>query len=167
MAVRHVILWLHLLGVAVWLGGLVCQGLVVRPMLSRATAARDRLRLGLVMESRFRTVMWPAVGLVLFTGLYNVMQVLYATSLAGGHVPRAFVYLLSLKLLFVALMIGIQTALHLLIYPRRVAHFRAMPANMDAMPTALKALEHWSHRLHLLTILLATAAVLLGVMLRG
>jgi uncharacterized membrane protein len=167
MAVRHIILWLHLLAVVVWVGGLVFQPLVLWPILSRATTARDRLRLGLILEARCRTVMWPAVGLVLLTGLYNVMQVLYATSLAGGRVPQAFTYLLSIKLLLVSLMIGIQTALHLVIHPRRVAQFRAVPADVDVLPTTLTALEHGSRRLHLITVILAAGVVLIGVMLRG
>jgi uncharacterized membrane protein len=167
MAVRHVILWLHLLAVVVWVGGLVFQCLVVWPILSRATTGRDRLRLGLILEARFRTVMWPAVGLALLTGLYNVMQLLYATSLAGGRLPQTFVYLLSIKLLLVALMIGIQAALQLLIHPRRVAHFHAVPADFDTLLPAPMALEHWSRRLHLITVILAAGVVLLGVMLRG
>ena len=167
MAVRHIILWLHLLAVIVWVGGLVFQCLVVRPTLIDATTERDRLRLSLILEARFRAIMWPAVGMVLFTGLYNVVQVLYATSLAGGRLPQTFTYLLSMKLLLVALMIGIQAALHLIIYPRRVALFRALPADMDAMPTIPTALIYWSYLLHLLTLVFAAGAVFLGVMLRG
>ncbi len=78
------ILWLHLLGAMVWVGGLVFLVLVVGPALKRATSVREYLRLSLNLEGRFRAVMWPAVGVVLLTGLFNVINVLYATSLAGG-----------------------------------------------------------------------------------
>jgi uncharacterized membrane protein len=167
MAVRHVILWLHLLAVVLWVGGLVFQGLVVWPILSRATTKRDRLRLGLILEVRFRAVMWPAVGLALFTGLYNVMQVLYVTSLAGGRLPQTFAYVLGIKLLLVALMIAIQAALQLVIHPRRVAQFHTVPADLDTLSPTLIAFEHWTRRLHVITVLLAAGVVLLGVMLRG
>lgn len=167
MTFRHIILWLHILAVVVWVGGLVFQWLVVWPILSRATTAPERLRLGLILEARFRAVMWPVVGLVLFTGLYNVMQVLYVTSLAGGRLPSTFASLLGIKLLFVALMIGIQAVLQWVIHPRRVTQFRAVSADPDAMATAPLALECWSRRLHLLTVAFAAGAVLVGVLLRG
>jgi uncharacterized membrane protein len=167
MAFRHVILWLHILAVVVWMGGLVFQWLVVWPILSRATTGPERLRLGLVLEARFRAVMWPVVGLVLFTGLYNVMRVLYATSLAGGRLPLTFARLLGVKLLLVALMIAIQAMLQWVIHPRRVAQFRAVLADPDVMSTAPLTLECWSRRLHLLTVALAAGAVFLGVLLRG
>ena len=62
---RVLILWLHLLGAVVWIGGLLFQVLVLGPILQRAPVTAERLRFGLSLEVRFRYILWPAVGLVL------------------------------------------------------------------------------------------------------
>jgi uncharacterized membrane protein len=66
---RVLALWLHVLGVVVWLGGLVYQVHVLAPAARRgevtafATAAR-----------RARPLAWTALGLVVLTGFYNVTR---------------------------------------------------------------------------------------------
>jgi uncharacterized membrane protein len=66
---RLLALWLHVLGVVVWLGGLVYQVHVLAPaarvgqVTAFATAAR-----------RARPLAWTALGLVVLTGFYNVTR---------------------------------------------------------------------------------------------
>jgi uncharacterized membrane protein len=66
---RLLALWLHVLGVVVWLGGLVYQVHVLAPAARRgqvtafATAAR-----------RARPLAWTALGLAVLTGFYNVTR---------------------------------------------------------------------------------------------
>lgn len=62
--------WLHLLGMAVWVGGIVYQSHVVLPQARRAGAPSlfgDIARRG-------RPLIWSAVGLVVLTGFYNVTR---------------------------------------------------------------------------------------------
>jgi uncharacterized membrane protein len=67
--VRLLAVWLHLLGITVWIGGLTYQTHVLLPAARRsspesfAEAAR-----------RGRPATWVAVGLVVLTGFYNVTQ---------------------------------------------------------------------------------------------
>jgi len=63
------ILWLHLLGVVVWIGGLMYQTHVLLPAARRgaATAFADAARRG-------RPVTWTAVAVVTLTGFYNVTR---------------------------------------------------------------------------------------------
>ncbi len=69
MSVRLLILWVHLVGAIVWIGGLVYQTHVLLPAARRgdpgpfADAAR-----------RARPVTWTAVALVVLSGFYNVTQ---------------------------------------------------------------------------------------------
>lgn len=164
---RVFILWLHLLGVIVWLGGLLFQLLVVAPTLKRLPSAADRLRFRLTLEIRFRSVLWPAVGLVLLTGLYNVMNVFYATALAGGSVSPAFVRLLSIKLLLVVLMLVLQGVQRLAVQPRTVALLAHLSAEDTALPAEILRLQRLSHLLSLLTVSAALVVLLLGLLLRG
>ena len=66
---RVLILFLHVLAVLTWVGGLVYQVVVVAPLAKKGAANAAALRVGLACEARFRAVMWPAVGIALFTGL--------------------------------------------------------------------------------------------------
>ena len=62
-------IWLHVLGVITWLGGLVWQAHVLMPL-----ARQGELRLFAVAACRARPVTWTAVVVVALTGLYNVTR---------------------------------------------------------------------------------------------
>jgi uncharacterized membrane protein len=166
LSFRLFILWLHLLAAVVWIGGLLFHLLVALPALTRATSARERLRLGLSLEARFRSVMWPAVGVVLLTGLYNVMNVFYATAVAGGQVPSAFVRILGLKLLLVVLMITVLSVQQFVIRPRRLALLGDLPADAPTLPQPLVQLQRVSQLLYILTICFAAAVLWCALLLR-
>ncbi|MBI3635355.1 MAG: CopD family protein [Candidatus Rokubacteria bacterium] len=61
------ILWLHVLGVVAWMGGVMYQSHVLWPLARRGAVAT-------VAEAaaRGRIVGWIALGLVVLTGFYNV-----------------------------------------------------------------------------------------------
>lgn len=167
MSFPILILWLHLLGVVIWVGGLVFQLLVLAPTLKPVTASVAQLRFAIRLDIRFRYVMWPAVGLVLLTGLYNVMNVLLATSLAGATPASAFARLLGAKLLLVILMIALQAIQRFAVHPRLVTLLRhQLATSTDCRGERLNVLRY-SYLLNLLTVSLALAAMLLGLLLRG
>jgi putative copper export protein len=167
VSLRVLILWLHLLGAVVWIGGLLFQLLVIVPTLERAPITAERLRFGLSLEVRFRSVMWLAVGLVLLTGLYNVMHVLYTTTLAGSSVSPAFVRLLSIKLLLVVLMLLLQGVQRLVVQPRRVTFLSRLASTAAELPDPFLRLQRLSHLLGILTVSAAVVVMLLGLLLRG
>jgi uncharacterized membrane protein len=108
---RTLILWLHLLAAMIWIGGLVFQVLVVFPTLAWAAPTGERLRFALSLEARFRVIVWPAVGLVLFTGLVNLMNVWSVTVMTAGNISPTFVPIVSVKLGLVLGMIALQAGL--------------------------------------------------------
>lgn len=167
MVFRVFILWLHLVGVAVWFGGLVYQLLVVNPSLNRATSVREQLRLGLRLERRFGRVLWIAVGLVLLTGFYNVMNLLYTITLAGGALPPTFTRILGMKLLLVGIMIILQAVQQLGVRPKRIALFQALLPEAIKLPAPLLALNRLSRFLQSGTIFLAGVVILLALLWRG
>src|SRR5205085_133297 len=86
------------LGATIWVGGqLVLAALL--PVL-RSTG-RDTVRL---VARRFNAVAWPAFGLLLATGVWNVVA-------ERHHVHGAYRTTLAVKLVFVALS-GVAAALH-------------------------------------------------------
>jgi len=66
---RIVVVWLHLLAAAVWVGGLVSTTHLVIPSLARG----DRAFLPLL--GRARMAAWAALGLLLVSGLENLRHV--------------------------------------------------------------------------------------------
>lgn len=64
-----VALWLHLLAMAVWVGGLAYQTHVLLP-----AARRGDARAFVEAARRARPATWTAIALVVLTGLYNVTR---------------------------------------------------------------------------------------------
>lgn len=164
---RVVILWLHLLAVVVWIGGLVFQSLVLGPALARTPSVRERLRFTAVIAARFRVVIWPAIGLILLTGLYNVMNVFVATTLAGGRLPSAFARLLSLKVFLVVLMIVSQAVQRFALQPRMVAGLARLSPDVTDVPLDLLKVQQQSRLCTLLTLGMAALVIFLGLLLQG
>jgi len=165
MSFRVLIVWLHLLGAVIWIGGVVCLALVVGPALTRAASVREHLRLELNVEGRFRVVMWPAVGVVLFTGLFNVINILYATSLSGGSMPSTFARLLGLKIGLVVVMIILQAIDQLVVRPKRIAGLNTLAPEVTVLPAVLLKWQRLSQRIGVAIVVLAVAVVWFGVML--
>jgi uncharacterized membrane protein len=88
-----VLLWLHVLGACVWIGGQVVVAAVIP--LSRGDA-----RLGRALGRRFQVVAWPAFALLVVTGviLASTSGITPAT-LFGSAAGRT----MAIKLLFVLL----------------------------------------------------------------
>jgi len=164
---RALILWLHLLAAIIWIGGLVFQVLVVFPMLARAAPTGERVRVALSLEARFLVIVWPAVGMGLFTGLVNLMNVWYATVVTAGSIPPTFVPVLSVKLCLVLGMIALQAVQQFLIQPRRIAALHGWPAGVPDMPLTLLKWQRLALLLYSALIGLAGGVVFCAVLLRG
>lgn len=97
MTTNGVLLWLHLIAAAVWVGGLITVGALV-PALRSAGAERPMLQ---AMARRFGTVSWAAMALAVVTGSIQIVRLDYdwfdepvvrklglvvvAIALAAGH----------------------------------------------------------------------------------
>ena len=69
--------WLHVLAVAVWLGGMLFIAFVVVPVTRGLPDPALRGRLVREMGRRFRTVAWAAVAVLIATGLANLWAAPY------------------------------------------------------------------------------------------
>lgn len=66
---KLLVLWVHLLAVVVWIGGLMYQAHVLLP-----AARRGASRAFAEAAERARAVAWAAAAVVILTGFYNVTQ---------------------------------------------------------------------------------------------
>jgi uncharacterized membrane protein len=138
--------WLHLLGVVVWIGGLMYQAHVVMP-----AARRDRTTPLAEMLRRGRRVTWVAIALVVVTGFYNVTLL--------GPLDRVLqsgaALLLALKFMLVLAAVAVAGQRDFAQVPRLA---RAAAAGDDPSP-ALSAIA-WMDRV---VLLLAVVIVYLGL----
>ncbi|MGE3536351.1 MAG: hypothetical protein AB7N91_02815 [Candidatus Tectimicrobiota bacterium] len=160
------ILWLHLLAVGVWLGGLVFQAWVVAPTWSR-TPNGDGLRFVLSLEARFRVVLWPAIGLALFTGLVNLVHTWHALGTVGVHVSVAFQWILGIKVGLITVMLLLQMLQQLVLRPRRLAALQEAVARAGAVSERTRRLQRVSALLARLAVLLGAIVMACGVLLRA
>lgn len=164
---RVLILFLHVIAVLTWVGGLVYQVIVVAPLVGKGIASVASLRLGLGCEARFRAVMWPAVGIALFTGLVNVMNVWNGLRQVGASFPVAFASLLVIKLLLVAGMIVLQVGQQFVVYPKRLGLAAQVAPDAVALPADLVVWQRRAFWLHVATVCLSAPAILCALLLRA
>ena len=164
---RVLILCLHVLAVLTWVGGLVYQVIVVLPVVGKGIASVASLRIGLGCEARFRAVMWPAVGIALFTGLVNLMNVWNSLRQVGASLPAAFASLLVIKLLLVAGMILLQAGQQFVVYPKRLGLVAQVAPDAAVLPADLAVWQRRAFWLHVATVCLAVPAILCALLLRG
>jgi uncharacterized membrane protein len=159
-------LWLHLLGAFVWIGGLGFQVLVLWPFVARPETTVERLRLSLGLEARFRHIMWPAVGLVLFTGLANLLNAWYATVMLGGSLPATFMWVLGTKLALILGIVLLQAVQQFVIQPRRLAALADLSVTIQTLSPRCRQLQRLALRLSLAALVLASAVLWCAVLLR-
>jgi uncharacterized membrane protein len=140
------ILWLHVLSVVVWVGGLTYQAHVLLPAVRRGGAGplADVLRRG-------RAVAWTAIAVVVLTGFFNVTRL--------GPLERVLesgaALTLALKFMLVLGAVAITGQRDFAQVPRLA---RALAAGDDPQP-ALSAIT-WMDRV---VLLLAAVIVYLGL----
>ena len=154
-------LWLHLISVAVWLGGIVFFLVAFGPAAHRLRPAEgvQTLNRG---RAAFQTLSWIAIILLLLTGVVNFA--LRATT-SGAELGFAYYATLAVKLLLVAAMI-FHHALQSLKYAPGIAALTAETDDaIDAWPAPL--LAGWRKWFVLLKInaTLGALVLLLGVAL--
>jgi putative copper export protein len=150
---------LHLIAIALWLGGIVFFLVAVGPAVHRleppiAIKTMNRARIGL------ETMSWAALGLILLTGLFSLA---IRSQIDGAPPAPLYFYLLGAKLLFFLAM-GVHHCLQVFKYAPILSRMtEELPAQLDSWPEAL--LSHWRRWFLLLKInaALGPVAVLLGL----
>jgi len=144
--VRLLVLWLHLLGAVVWIGGLMYQTHVLLP-----AARRGRPETFAEAARRGRPVTWVAVGVVVLTGFYNVTQLgpLERVLQSGAGLMLAGKFLLVLA----AVSLAAQRDFALV---TRLAHAQREDADLASPLRAIATLDR-------LVLVLALVIIYLGL----
>jgi uncharacterized membrane protein len=139
-------LWVHLLGMVVWLGGVLYQAHVLMPL-----ARRGGVEVFADAARRQRPIGWTALALVILTGLYQVTRLgpLDRVMESGAGLLLAGKFMLVLSLVAVAAQRDFTQLVRLDL---------ALKTHDDPAP-ALKAIAHLDRA----TVLLALVIVYLGL----
>lgn len=153
---------LHLLAVAVWIGGMVALVVVLLPVLRRQASpevAREMLGQAAL---RLRPVAWTALGVLVVTGVF---QVLYRLGGPGPLLERAFWSgawgrALAAKLLVVAAVLALSALHDFRVGPRALE-----VARRDADAPESQRLRRRAAGIGRAQLLLSVVVLVLGVLL--
>ena len=82
-------LWLHLIAIVLWVGGLFAIAFGFIPVLRKGTdSASAAARLTATALGRFQRISRELVFLILLTGIFNVINAGVARGFAPGSLPR-------------------------------------------------------------------------------
>ncbi len=154
--------WLHILSMTIWLGGMIFLVLVLVPVTRRPEHRGQAASLIHWVGVRFRWVGWICLSLLVVSGVLNVgyrgftWADLWSGRLWQGPFGRA----LGVKLLLVAAILLLSAVHDFFIGPRATALWRTNPGSPQAL--RLRRQATWIGRINLL---LALIVVALGVIL--
>jgi copper resistance protein D len=140
-----VVRWIHVLSAITWVGGMLFIALVLVPAVRTFDDARLRTRLVQETGSRFRTVAWIALALLVVTGLLNLWLQPFLLRAPRFHWKLGLVVLALLLSAFHDWVLG----------PR---------AGRPGADPSIRLRASWVARVN---VVVALAIVLLGLSLRG
>lgn len=154
--------WLHILAVAVWLGGMVFVALVLVPVIRQPENERVAASIVQLTGLRFRSAGWICLVLLFLTGTFNLFYRGFVwADLWGGRIwEGTFGRVLALKLLLFAAVFLLSCLHDFAIGPRAAAVWRMDPASPETK--RLRRQASWIGRLNLV---LALVIVVLGIVL--
>ena len=154
-------LLIHLIALALWLGGIVFFLIVLGPAVHEL---EPRITITTLNQGRLglETASWIAIGLLLLTGILNLVA---RPPESGTEINQSYGIILGVKLFVFGAMV-VHNCLQVFKYAPRIANLTSdLPQTMTAWPEAL--LSNWRRWFLLLKInaALGPIAVLLGLAL--
>ena len=108
-----VILWIHLMAMAFWMGGMLFQWIVLNPILIAENPTSKEREIYKKVWQRFRTFRWLSLITLVITGVMNLLY-------EGGsaRLESAWGGILMIKLFLVVVIIGLSFAYDIMTAPK-------------------------------------------------
>lgn len=163
MTAYHLSVWFHILGVAIWLGGLLFVSFVVLPILRHRQIAPLRSTILLTLGLRMRILGWITLFVLFVTGITNLLTRGYTLQDVFSAIfwSSQFGSILQWKLILFFITIG-ATALHDLYYGPKSAQLAALLPENHPDRIRIRRLSSWLGRF---IALLGLALSFLGILL--
>lgn len=156
-------LWLHILGAAMWVGSLLFLAFVFLPVLRATVPMRQRLELLDALSRRTNIFGFIALSLLASTGVYNMFH--HLTSLTQLY-TTTYGSLLTLKIAFFAA-IFILSSLHAFVYGPTQTRLGRLLSEDPSVTAQLQKVRRRSIAVSTVSLTLSLAAILVAVALRG
>ncbi len=135
------ILWLHVIAAVVWIGGNLIIALVIVPYFRKSLPPVQRVQILAEIGKRFEPVVWCCVGVLFFTGIFNIFMSGVLTTTAPPELIGAFMRTLFIKLMLFVVLI-ILTALHGFVFgPKMSAAISELDINLEELPSDVQRLR--------------------------
>jgi len=154
---RLITLWLHLLAVILWMGGTLFMVLVLLPVTRKTMTPQESIRFYQGVGKRFQVVTWIAVGILIMTGIMNILT---RGMFTGFLYSSQFFQILGIKLAFFTIMVGLIALHSFVLIPRMVSL-----AEKGAPPEELGRLRKKSAMVSAIGLLLGLFILFMGLML--
>lgn len=130
---RSIVLWIHVAGIIVWVGGMIAIPFVVVPAVRRTVPDRaDELIEALVR--RFQRLSRELVFLILLTGIFNILN---SGAAVGFNYTGRFIQMVGAKLVLFIVMGANQLWYSLVLVPRRKTRHAAWSAAGNVLLAAV------------------------------
>jgi uncharacterized membrane protein len=151
------LIWIHLVAAISWIGGMIFLSVVLVPVLKREPFSSQRALLFRTVARRFRSVVWGAIAVLLFSGPLLLSQ-------RGVPIsdPSGWPMVVTVKLGLVTCLL-LLTLTHDLILGPRVVRIMQLPAEHRAGFD--QALVLWSPWVARFSLVVALAVLFAAVML--
>jgi uncharacterized membrane protein len=165
MLLRSISLWLHVISMVTWFGGLLFYVAVAAPTVRAVESAAERLRAVRELDQRFRHIIWGSVEAAVVTGIALLLITMFLAGSSMG-LSGGYMRVLAAKLFLAAVIIAMQLYNHIKINPRKRA-LAEEPIGAGPEPAEFAALQSRTQQVYALELVVAAAIVLLGVHLRS
>ncbi len=133
------VLWLHVIAAVVWIGGNLIIAMVIVPYFRKSLPPIQRVQILAEIGKRFEPVVWGCVGVLFFTGIFNIFTAGILT--APPELIGAFMRTLFIKLMLFIVLI-ILTALHGFVFgPKMSAAIAGLDINLEELPPEVQRLR--------------------------
>jgi len=147
---QAIIMWIHLLAAAIWVGGSLFIGIVFSPLLkSMFDSIEERLQIMIKVGKRFNKIAVPSLIILIGTGLYNSHQLLIKPELL---IATSYGNFLIIKIILVFALI--------ITY---VVHVRIIRKEIEDKIMSKQMSSHQIQRLRKKIIILGEITVVLSV----
>lgn len=147
---QAIILWIHLLSAAIWVGGSLFIGIVFSPILKTMFGSvEERIQIMIKVGKRFNKIAVPSLIILMGTGLYNSHVLLSKPDLL---MATSYGYFLIIKIILVIALI--------ITY---VIHVRVIRKDVEDKIMAKQMSSHQIQKLRKKIIILGEITVILSV----
>jgi len=137
--------------------------LVLIPVLKQyASSPREFAQLMEKVGRRFQAISWEAIGIIIFTGIFNLVNTAIAL---GFNFSATYIKILVVKLVLVVVIIVNQALHSFVIAPKLVSMVSSSDQEASQLPDSFVKLRRRSILFSILNLIFAVVVILLGLML--